>query len=42
MQHVRDHLWQLATVDPGDAFVLSVYLDMRPHVQARTRRYARA
>jgi peptide chain release factor subunit 1 len=32
MQHMRDLLRQLATFDPGDAFVLSVYLDMRPHV----------
>ena len=32
MQHVRDLFRELATFDPGDAFVLSVYLDMRPHV----------
>lgn len=31
MQHVRDLLRQLAKFDPGDALVLSVYLDMRPH-----------
>jgi ribosomal protein L30E len=31
MQHVRDLLRQLAQFDPGDALVLSVYLDMRPH-----------
>lgn len=31
MQHVRDLLWQLANFDPGDALILSVYLDMRPH-----------
>lgn len=31
MQHVRDLLRQLANFDPGDALVLSVYLDMRPH-----------
>jgi ribosomal protein L30E len=28
---VRDLLRQLAQFDPGDALVLSVYLDMRPH-----------
>lgn len=31
MQHVRDLLRKLANFDPGDALVLSVYLDMRPH-----------
>lgn len=31
MQHVRDLLRHLANFDPGDALVLSVYLDMRPH-----------
>lgn len=31
MEHVRDLLRQLANFDPGDALVLSVYLDMRPH-----------
>ena len=31
MQHVRELLRQLANFDPGDALVLSVYLDMRPH-----------
>ncbi len=31
MQQVRDLLRQLANFDPGDALVLSVYLDMRPH-----------
>jgi hypothetical protein len=31
MQQVRDLLRQLAEFDPGDALVLSVYLDMRPH-----------
>ncbi|MFL5661655.1 MAG: Vms1/Ankzf1 family peptidyl-tRNA hydrolase [Ktedonobacteraceae bacterium] len=31
MQHIRDLLRQLAHFDPGDALVLSVYLDMRPH-----------
>ncbi len=31
MQQVRDLLRQLAGFEPGDALVLSVYLDMRPH-----------
>lgn len=31
MQHVRDLLRKLANFDSGDALVLSVYLDMRPH-----------
>ena len=31
MQQVRDLLRQLASFDPGDSLVLSVYLDMRPH-----------
>ena len=31
MQHVRDLLRKLANFDPGEALVLSVYLDMRPH-----------
>lgn len=31
MQNVRDLLRQLADFDAGDALVLSVYLDMRPH-----------
>ena len=31
MQQVRDLLRQLSDFDPGDGFVLSVYLDMRPH-----------
>src|SRR5215469_944882 len=31
MQHVRDLLRQLANINPGDALVLSVYLDTRPH-----------
>jgi hypothetical protein len=31
MQHVQDLLRQLANFDAGDALVLSVYLDMRPH-----------
>jgi len=32
MQHVRDLLRQLAAFDPAGALVLSVYLDMRPHI----------
>lgn len=31
MEQVRDLLRRLAQFDPGDALVLSVYLDMRPH-----------
>jgi ribosomal protein L30E len=31
MQQVRDLLRQLAKFDPGNALVLSVYLDMQPH-----------
>jgi ribosomal protein L30E len=31
MQDVRHLLRRLASFDPGDALVLSVYLDMRPH-----------
>src|SRR5579884_4085422 len=31
MQHVRDLLRKLANFDPGDALVLSVYLNMRQH-----------
>jgi ribosomal protein L30E len=31
MQHVRDLLQKLANFGAGDALVLSVYLDMRPH-----------
>ncbi|MBV9229670.1 MAG: host attachment protein [Chloroflexi bacterium] len=31
MQYTRDLLRQLANFGPGDALVLSIYLDMRPH-----------
>ncbi|HET8840461.1 MAG TPA: hypothetical protein VFN35_03300 [Ktedonobacteraceae bacterium] len=31
MEHVHELLRQLAQFDPGDARVLSVYLDRRPH-----------